>query len=234
MTTVRAREYLWPGTMAIICRPEERGKIFVEPSQGYIQILQQWKQLYKKQEVMVTKLVFFSIIWLIKYFSLRLCYKKIFIYYDISLNLGLTFPKRNHNKSTYKSLSTYLQLVSFSLLSYLFLLLFGPKTRCEIEPRVTRVFGQIVIYVRAKGKLHKYWNIISIFIGAAPMPEQWDTRKASEEIESMNLVRPSAEITFMIKKILKPGPKIHPSQATTPKGHCRKRGQDNGAGYLIS
>jgi len=61
--------------------------------------------------------------------------------------------------------------------------------------------------------IHIYWSCLC-------------AGKASKEIESMNLVRPSAEITFMIKKILKPDPKsIHP---TTPESS--RKSQKAGAG----
>lgn len=53
-----------------------------------------------------------------------------------------------------------------------------------------KVFGQIVIYVY-------FHQILKYYIHTQSEGE----RKASEEIESMNLVRASAEkITFMIKK----------------------------------
>lgn len=105
---------------------------------------------------------------------------------------------------------------------FISLLTLQRKNRCEIKPTDTKVFGQIVIYVGAKRKLHKYWNIISIFIGTVsvlrrPKKKKNETRNASKEIESMNLVRPSAEITFMIKKILKSAPKIHPSKSNHPR-----------------
>lgn len=72
-----------------------------------------------------------------------------------------------------------------------------------------KVFGQIVIYVYFHQILKYYIHIPSR-----------STRKASEEIESMNLVRPSAEkITFMIKKILKPGQKAKDEEVADPSAY---------------